>query len=326
MISFIGYYNYTVILTYISLFCSIAGMLFTVNGWYKMAVLCLALSGLCDMFDGKIARRKTDRTDDEKCFGIQIDSLCDMVCFGAFPILLAYSLGMRGPIGIVILAWYGMNGVVRLGYFNVCETKRQEETEEVRKYYSGLPITSIAVVLPLVFVLHTVLCLALSGLCDMFDGKIARRKTDRTDDEKCFGIQIDSLCDMVCFGAFPILLAYSLGMRGPIGIVILAWYGMNGVVRLGYFNVCETKRQEETEEVRKYYSGLPITSIAVVLPLVFVLHTVLRNHFAVALHVAMFVVGTLFVTNIQVKKPRNSTLAVLVGVVALAILKIFHIF
>ena len=170
-----------------------------------------------------------------------------------------------------------------------------------------------------------ILCLALSGLCDMFDGKIARTKKNRTEDEKKFGIQIDSLCDMVCFGAFPILLAYSLGMRGPIGIVILAWYGMNGVVRLGYFNVCETKRQEETEEVRKYYSGLPITSIAVVLPLVFVLHTVLRNHFAVALHVAMFVVGTLFVTNIQVKKPRNSTLAVLVGV-ALAILKIFHIF
>ena len=66
--------------------------------------------------------------------------------------------------------------------------------------------------------------------------------------------------------------------------------------------------------------------VALVLPLVFVLHTVLRNHFAVALHVAMFVVGTLFVTNIRVKKPRNSTLAVLVGVVALAILKIFHIF
>ena len=131
MISFIGYYNYTVILTYISLFCSIAGMLFTVNGWYKMAVLCLALSGLCDMFDGKIARRKTDRTDDEKCFGIQIDSLCDMVCFGAFPILLAYSLGMRGPIGIVILAWYGMNGVVRLGYFNVCETGRDGGSEKI---------------------------------------------------------------------------------------------------------------------------------------------------------------------------------------------------
>ena len=75
----IGFYNYTVILTYIGLLSSIAGMMFAVNGWYKAALLCLAFSGLCDMFDGKIARRKTDRTEDEKSFGIQIDSLCDMV-------------------------------------------------------------------------------------------------------------------------------------------------------------------------------------------------------------------------------------------------------
>ena len=122
----LGVYDYTVILTYISLWISIGGMMLSLNGHLDLAVLCLALSGLCDMFDGKIARTKKDRTEIEKRFGIQIDSLCDMVCFGAFPILLAYSLGMRGPIGIVILAWYGMNGVVRLGYFNVCETKRQE--------------------------------------------------------------------------------------------------------------------------------------------------------------------------------------------------------
>ena len=155
----LGFYDYTVVLTYISLAVSVFGMTRALEGDFKVGILCLALSGLCDMFDGKIARTKKNRTEDEKKFGIQIDSLCDMVCFGAFPILPAYSLGMRGPIGIVILAWYGMNGVVRLGYFNVCETKRQEETEEVRKYYSGLPITSIAVVLPLVFVLHTVRCL-----------------------------------------------------------------------------------------------------------------------------------------------------------------------
>ena len=49
-----------------------------------MAVLCLALSGLCDMFDGKIARRKTDRTDDEKCFGIQIDSCVTWSALGHF--------------------------------------------------------------------------------------------------------------------------------------------------------------------------------------------------------------------------------------------------
>ena len=127
MISFIGYYNYTVILTYISLFCSIAGMLFTVNGWYKMAVLCLALSGLCDMFDGKIARRKTDRTDDEKCFGIQIDSLCDMVCFGAFPILLAYSLGMRGP------DWYRDPCMVRNEWCGSVSVTLMSVRQNVRK-------------------------------------------------------------------------------------------------------------------------------------------------------------------------------------------------
>ncbi|MCI6431053.1 MAG: CDP-alcohol phosphatidyltransferase family protein [Oliverpabstia sp.] len=153
----IGFYNYTVILTYIGLLSSIAGMMFAVNGWYKAALLCLAFSGLCDMFDGKIARRKTDRTEDEKSFGIQIDSLCDMVCFGVFPILLAYSLGMNGPIGILILAIYGVCGVIRLGYFNVMEIKRQQETSENRKYYSGLPITSISVIMPLVYMIRTVM-------------------------------------------------------------------------------------------------------------------------------------------------------------------------
>lgn len=99
----IGYYNYTVILTYFSLMSSMAGMMFTVNGRFKSAVFCLALSGLCDMFDGKIARRKKDRTEDEKKFGIQIDSLCDVVCFGAFPALLCYRLGMDGIPGLSLI-------------------------------------------------------------------------------------------------------------------------------------------------------------------------------------------------------------------------------
>lgn len=146
----IGYYNYTVILTYISLISAVGGMMFTVNGHFRLALVCLAFSGLCDMFDGKVARRKKDRTEEEKRFGIQIDSLCDMVCFGAFPVLWAYCMGMNKPLGILILMMYAVNGVIRLGYFNVMEEKRQQETDEVRKYYSGLPITSIAIVLPVI--------------------------------------------------------------------------------------------------------------------------------------------------------------------------------
>ena len=62
----IGFYNYTVILTYMSLISSSLGMIFAVNYRFKLALLCLALSGLFDMFDGKVARMKKNRTDDEK--------------------------------------------------------------------------------------------------------------------------------------------------------------------------------------------------------------------------------------------------------------------
>ena len=125
----IGYYNYTVVLTYISLASSVFGMTQAIHGRFKTAILCLAISGLCDMFDGKIARTKKDRTEDEKAFGIQIDSLCDVVCFGAFPALICYLLGVRGPIGIAAIILYCVNSVVRLAYFNVMEAKNALVTE-----------------------------------------------------------------------------------------------------------------------------------------------------------------------------------------------------
>ena len=150
----IGIYNYTVVLTYVSLASSVFGMTQAIHGRFKTAILCLAISGLCDMFDGKIARTKKDRTDDEKAFGIQIDSLCDVVCFGAFPALICYLLGVRGPIGIAIIILYCINSVIRLAYFNVMEAKNALVTESGEKYYRGLPITSMAIVLPLVFMVQ----------------------------------------------------------------------------------------------------------------------------------------------------------------------------
>lgn len=124
----IGFYDYTVILTYISFASSISGIFLATRGHFNWAIFCLAFSGLCDMFDGKIARTKKNRTEDEKRFGIQIDSLCDVVCFGVFPIVLCYELGMTHFYSIPILIFYGLAGVIRLGYFNVMEEKRQNET------------------------------------------------------------------------------------------------------------------------------------------------------------------------------------------------------
>lgn len=131
----LGVYDYTVILTYISLWISIGGMMLSLNGHLDLAVLCLALSGLCDMFDGKIARTKKDRTEIEKRFGIQIDSLCDIVCFGVGPAIICYCMGMNGIVGVLILMFYVLAGLIRLAWFNVTEECRQDETTENRKCY-----------------------------------------------------------------------------------------------------------------------------------------------------------------------------------------------
>ena len=106
MIHFIGVYDYTVVLTYIGLMFSVFGMTQAIHSDYKMAIFCLAMSGICDTFDGRIARTKKNRTEDEKSFGIQLDSLCDVVCFGIFPALICYLLGVRGTLGLAIVFFY----------------------------------------------------------------------------------------------------------------------------------------------------------------------------------------------------------------------------
>ncbi len=154
---FIGFYDYTVVLTYIGLCCSVVGMTQAINGRYRIAVVCLALSGLCDMFDGKIARSKKNRTEEEKMFGMQIDSLCDVVCFGVYPAMICWLLGVRSILGWIVICFYCVCSVIRLGYFNVLETKRQQTEDGANKFYHGLPITSMAIVLPLVFMLQVFL-------------------------------------------------------------------------------------------------------------------------------------------------------------------------
>ncbi len=150
----IGFYDYTVILTYLSLVSAVYGMTLAARGSFTAAVLCLLLSGVCDAFDGIVARSKKNRTDDEKAFGIQIDSLCDCVSFGVFPAILCYFLGMDGGLGVAILVLYCLCGVIRLAFFNVIESKRQQTESGCNKTYRGLPITSSSIILPLVYLLR----------------------------------------------------------------------------------------------------------------------------------------------------------------------------
>lgn len=153
----IGFYDYTVILTYMSLVSAVTGMFLSANGRFTAAILCLVLCGICDAFDGTVARSKKNRTEDEKAFGIQIDSLCDAVSFGVFPALLCYHLGVNNVAGFVILSLYALCGVIRLAFFNVEEGKRQQTEGGCNKTYRGLPITSASIILPLVYLTRSFL-------------------------------------------------------------------------------------------------------------------------------------------------------------------------
>lgn len=171
----IGFYNYTVYLTYISMLVAAAGIFLATGGNVTAAAVCLLVSGVCDMFDGKIARTKKDRTAEEKRFGIQIDSLCDVICFGVLPAVLSCAVGAVRWWQLTVAALFCLCGVIRLAYFNVTEEIRQGGTGGRRESYTGLPITASALFVPMLLCFSARLggalpyaftaLLALLGLC-----------------------------------------------------------------------------------------------------------------------------------------------------------------
>jgi CDP-diacylglycerol--serine O-phosphatidyltransferase len=147
-----GFYNYTVLLTYAGFLLGLFGIVCAISGDYRMCMIMLMCAGICDMFDGAVAATKK-RTAPEKNFGIQIDSLSDLVCFGILPAVFAYQLSGQGIVALIACGLYALCALIRLAYFNVCEEERQKSETGARKYYTGLPVTSAAVLWPLIFLL-----------------------------------------------------------------------------------------------------------------------------------------------------------------------------
>ncbi|HAG69685.1 MAG TPA: phosphatidylserine synthase [Lachnospiraceae bacterium] len=172
----IGVYDYTVILTYLSLISGVLGIIIAVTGagHPEVGIFFLMVSGILDALDGTVARTKKDRTELEKNFGVQIDSLADLVCFGVLPALIGLAqLRISGifteivkkkdyegsfpmlVILLVISVFYVLAALIRLAYFNCTVDMRNEEAKKSGvSYYVGLPVTSSALVFPLVMIIH----------------------------------------------------------------------------------------------------------------------------------------------------------------------------
>lgn len=175
----IGYYDYTVVLTYLSMLSATSGIMLCLNdiGHPYLGMFFLMFCGLCDAFDGKVARTKKNRTEQMKQFGIQIDSLSDLVAFGVLPACIGIAM-LRSSIEFsifpdfkflhladksaiikviltLIAVFYALAAMIRLAFFNVLEEERQKtEGGGVNKTYLGLPVTSAALVFPTILLIH----------------------------------------------------------------------------------------------------------------------------------------------------------------------------
>lgn len=146
----VGFYNYTVWLTYAGAAAAVCGIFFSAGGHPFWGVICLLFAGATDMFDGKIASTMK-RNEAEKNFGIQIDSLCDLISFGVLPVAIGYGLGLSGGFFFVSAVLYIICAIIRLAYFNVDEIMRQKNENGSRKTYYGLPVTAAAMLFPLIY-------------------------------------------------------------------------------------------------------------------------------------------------------------------------------
>lgn len=151
--SLLGYYNYTVVLTYMGMLSAFTGILRLFEKDFSGAIIFLMLAGACDMFDGKVAATK-ERDTKEKNFGIQIDSLSDLISFGVLPGLFVYIITEKTFASAVISSLYVLAALIRLAYFNVLEEERQKTTTGSRTVYLGMPVTTIAVLLPAFFMIY----------------------------------------------------------------------------------------------------------------------------------------------------------------------------
>ena len=151
---FVGFYGASVALTYLGVCFGITGMVLAFLGHIPAAMMCLILAGVCDMFDGTVARA-CKRSEKEKKFGIQIDSLADTISFGIFPIVLGICMGFTSKLHILIYILYGLGAIIRLAYFNVlAEEKTLLIKKEKVSYYVGLPVTSAAIIFPFTYNLY----------------------------------------------------------------------------------------------------------------------------------------------------------------------------
>ncbi|NTU72107.1 MAG: CDP-alcohol phosphatidyltransferase [Coriobacteriia bacterium] len=101
------------------LLCALLGIYFAIQGNFAAAMIGLVWAIAFDWFDGRIARGMAGRSDKQREYGAQLDSLIDVVSFGVAPAVVLLSLGHFSP-WFLPGAFVALGAsVTRLAYFNI---------------------------------------------------------------------------------------------------------------------------------------------------------------------------------------------------------------
>jgi CDP-diacylglycerol---serine O-phosphatidyltransferase len=135
-----GVYLLPSLFTLGNMFCGYICIVHTLRGDYESAAPFVGFAFVLDALDGRIARM----TGSESAFGVEFDSLADIISFGLAPAILTYAWGLSplGRLGLAVGFLYVSAAAMRLARFNI-----QSGTGLDRRYFVGMPSPPAAGVL-----------------------------------------------------------------------------------------------------------------------------------------------------------------------------------
>ncbi len=136
-----GIYLLPTIFTLANLAAGVTSILLTINDHLTSAAWAIMAGIVMDMLDGRVARWAKATSQ----FGLELDSLCDLVSFGLAPGILIYQLSLQplGRPGYMIAIFFAMAAALRLARFNL----KAQSSVEPSTHFVGLPVPAAAGIL-----------------------------------------------------------------------------------------------------------------------------------------------------------------------------------
>ena len=224
-----------------NLFCGFWAIISVFQENFYYAAIAILLASAFDILDGKVARLSGATSK----FGVQYDSLADLVSFGIAPALLAFSWALRpyGKFGWLAAFLFVVCGALRLARFNVQSSSGES------KYFKGLPIPAAASMIALTILLYfelietggvkDIVILVMIYILAFFMVSSIRYfsfKELNLAKRKPFSIFIFVILSMIVIAYQPIIVLFGFTLvyvfSGPVNMVI-AWQKKRALKRIG---------------------------------------------------------------------------------------------